>query len=71
MAGTATTTDARARVAPRSRAPARRRWHAALDAPTKDRTVLGTSGHRPLFEQPDEFVSYLTDVMLPGTAPGS
>ena len=39
-------------------------WYADLSAPAKDRVELDTSGHRPLFEQPDEFVDYLTDVVI-------
>jgi hypothetical protein len=31
--------------------------------------VLDTSGHRPLFEQPDEFVTYMVDTVL-ATDPG-
>ena len=31
-------------------------------------TVLDTSEHRPLFEQPDDFLDYLTDVVVPNTA---
>ena len=27
-----------------------------------------TSGRRPLFEQPDDFLDYLTDVVMPSTA---
>ncbi len=42
-------------------------WYPLIEAPAKDRVVLGTSGHRPLFEQPEEFVAYLTDVILPLT----
>lgn len=34
-------------------------WYAELHAPHKERVTLATSGHRPLFEQPDEFVAYL------------
>lgn len=39
-------------------------WYAELEAPVKDRVTFDTSGHRPLFEQPDEFVDYLTDTVL-------
>jgi pimeloyl-ACP methyl ester carboxylesterase len=42
-------------------------WFAMLDAPSKDVTVLATSGHRPLFEQPAEFVEYMTNTVLPRT----
>jgi proline iminopeptidase len=43
-------------------------WYPRVRAPVKDLVVLDTSGHRPLFEQPDEFVDYLTDVVLPRTS---
>jgi proline iminopeptidase len=39
-------------------------WYEILDAPVKELVVLDTSGHRPLFEQPDEFVAFMTDVVL-------
>ncbi len=42
-------------------------WYAVIEAPDKERTVLDTSGHRPLFEQPDRFVDYLVDTVLPAT----
>jgi len=29
--------------------------------------VFDTSGHRPLFEQPDEFVTYMVDTVLANT----
>lgn len=44
-------------------------WYPMIDAPIKDLEVLGTSGHRPLFEQPDEFVDYMTDTVLAETSP--
>ncbi len=40
-------------------------WYPLIEAPAKDLVVLDTSGHRPLFEQPDEFVDYLTHVVVP------
>ncbi len=42
-------------------------WYDMVDAPIKDLTVLDTSGHRPLFEQPDEFVAYMDDTVLDST----
>ncbi len=39
-------------------------WYPMIDAPIKDLSVLDTSGHRPLFEQPDEFVGYMVDTVL-------
>lgn len=43
-------------------------WYPLIEAPRKDRITLATSGHRPLFEQPEDFVAYLTEVVLPRTA---
>jgi pimeloyl-ACP methyl ester carboxylesterase len=40
-------------------------WYAVVSAPVKDRVVFATSGHRPMFEQPEEFVDYLVDVVVP------
>lgn len=42
-------------------------WYPMIEAPTKDMVVLSTSGHRPLFEQPDEFVAYMVDTVLAST----
>jgi proline iminopeptidase len=39
-------------------------WYPMLEAPAKDVTYLDTSGHRPMFEQPDEFVAYLVGTVL-------
>ncbi len=39
-------------------------WYPTITAPTKDLTVLETSGHRPLFEQPEPFVDYMVDTVL-------
>jgi pimeloyl-ACP methyl ester carboxylesterase len=51
----------------RGRAEPFAEWYSMLEAPTKDVVVLDTSGHRPLFEQPDEFVAYMVDVVLTET----
>jgi pimeloyl-ACP methyl ester carboxylesterase len=40
-----------------------------LEAPSKDLTVLATSGHRPLLEQPDEFVDHMVSAVLAETSP--
>ena len=42
-------------------------WYPSIMAPTKDLTVLETSGHRPLFEQPREFVEYMLNTVLLST----
>ncbi len=42
-------------------------WYPMIDAPTKDRIVLDTSGHRPLWEQPDQFVDYMVTTVLAQT----
>lgn len=39
-------------------------WYPMISAPEKDLVVLDTSGHRPLFEQPDEFVDHIVDTVL-------
>jgi proline iminopeptidase len=44
-------------------------WYPDVRAPVKDMVVFETSGHRPLFEQPDEFVDYMVDTVLAQTAP--
>ena len=43
-------------------------WYSTLEAPSKDVVYLDTSGHRPMFEQPDEFLSYMVDVVLADAA---
>lgn len=45
-------------------------WYAALRAPRKELTVLEHSGHRPLFEQPHQFVTFMTDTVLAQTTRG-
>jgi proline iminopeptidase len=53
----------------RGRADPFAEWYSMLNAPTKDLMVLGTSGHRPLFEQPDEFATYMVHTVLAATKP--
>ncbi|MCB0906532.1 MAG: alpha/beta hydrolase [Nocardioidaceae bacterium] len=48
----------------RGRAEPFREWYSMLDAPTKDVIILDHSGHRPLWEQPDEFVDYMVNTVL-------
>lgn len=48
----------------RGRAELFNQWYPTLTAPDKDVTHLATSGHRPPFEQPDEFVAYVVDTVL-------
>lgn len=45
-------------------------WYPMIEAPTKDVVILQTSGHRPLFEQPHEFVEYMNDTLLARTTDG-
>lgn len=52
----------------RGRAQLFEQWYPMVTAPTKDVAVLETSGHRPLWEQPDEFVDYLVGTVLPQTS---
>jgi pimeloyl-ACP methyl ester carboxylesterase len=42
-------------------------WFALLDAPGKELVVFDTSGHRPLWEQPEEFADLMTDRVLAET----
>lgn len=51
----------------RGRAKPSQQWYAVLSAPRKELAVLATSGHRPLFEQPKEFTSFMTDTVLAQT----
>lgn len=43
-------------------------WYPMIQAPTKNLVVLDTSGHRPMFEQPDEFVDHMNTTVLARTA---
>lgn len=45
-------------------------WYAMVRAPIKDLVVFDTSGHRAMFEQPDEFVDYMTTTVLAQSADG-
>ena len=51
----------------RGRAQLFEQWYPMIDAPIKDVAVLDASGHRPLWEQPDEFVDYMVGTVLPQT----
>ncbi|MBK8470443.1 MAG: alpha/beta hydrolase [Actinomycetales bacterium] len=53
----------------RGRAQLFEQWYPMVDAPIKDVTVLETSGHRPLWEQPDQFVDYMVGKVLRETNP--
>jgi proline iminopeptidase len=44
-------------------------WFEMLDAPSKELVVFDTSGHRPLWEQPEEFSDLMTERVLAETAP--
>ncbi len=46
-------------------------WYPMVSAPIKELVVLETSGHRPLFEQPDEFIEFMVDTVLAQTPPAS
>jgi proline iminopeptidase len=43
-------------------------WYPMINAPRKDLVVLDTSGHRPLWEQPEEFVDYMLTTVLAETS---
>ena len=49
----------------RGRAEPFGQWFAQLTAPTKELVVLDRSGHRPLFEQPDQFVAFMAARVQP------
>jgi len=53
----------------RGRAELANEWFAELQAPTKKMIVLDTSGHRPLFEQPEQFYEVMTETVLAETLP--
>lgn len=44
-------------------------WFEMLDAPSKELVVFDTSGHRPLWEQPEEFYDLMTEQVLAETDP--
>jgi pimeloyl-ACP methyl ester carboxylesterase len=44
-----------------------KQWFDLLEAPTKHLIIFDTSGHRPLFEQPDLFHQLMTDTVLAHT----
>ena len=44
-------------------------WYPMIEAPIVDRVEFDTSGHRPLWEQPDQFIDYMTETVLAMTAP--
>lgn len=49
----------------RGRAELADEWFAMLDAPIKKKIVFDTSGHRPLFEQPERFHEVMIGTVLP------
>jgi pimeloyl-ACP methyl ester carboxylesterase len=53
----------------RGRAEPASEWFEMLDAPHKEVVLFETSGHRPLFEQPDAFDQFMTGTVLADTAP--
>ena len=44
-------------------------WFNSLQAPDKELVIFGTSGHRPLWEQPDEFAEFMTRTVLNQATP--
>ena len=56
------------RYEPRGRADLARQWFDALEAPSKQWVEFATSGHRPLFEQPELFHQVMTANVLAETA---
>ncbi len=43
-------------------------WYPMIQAPVKELATLETSGHRPLFEQPEAFTDFMVETVLPKTA---
>lgn len=43
-------------------------WYPQLEAPSKRLVEFETAGHRPLFERPDRFVTFIAETVLPETA---
>lgn len=56
------------RYEPRGRADLARQWFERLAAPSKRWIEFDTSGHRPLFEQPERFHEVMTRTVLADTA---
>jgi proline iminopeptidase len=42
-------------------------WFEMIEAPSKKVVEFDTSGHRPLFEQPDKFVAFMNNTVLAET----
>ncbi len=57
------------RYEPRGRADLARQWFASLQAPSKQWVEFPTSGHRPLFEQPELFHQLMTQTVVAATEP--
>lgn len=55
----------------RARAALFDEWYPMVEAPIKELAVFETSGHRPLFEQPDRFVEFMVDAVLAETSPAA
>jgi proline iminopeptidase len=53
----------------RGRAELAEEWFEMLQAPHKEMIVFDTSGHRPLFEQPERFHQVMTETVLAETDP--
>ncbi|WP_380166270.1 alpha/beta fold hydrolase [Jannaschia sp. R86511] len=51
-----------------SRAGLAQEWFALLEAPRKQLVVAETSGHRPLWEQPEEFADFMVGTVLAETS---
>jgi pimeloyl-ACP methyl ester carboxylesterase len=44
-------------------------WFSSLVAPDKELVVFDSSGHRPLWEQPDEFAEFMTQTVVRRATP--
>ncbi len=57
------------RYEPRGRADLAKEWFASLQAPSKQWVEFPTSGHSPLFEQPELFHQLMTRTVVAATEP--
>jgi proline iminopeptidase len=53
----------------RGRSELAEEWFEMLEAPDKEMIVFDTSGHRPLFEEPERFHQVMTETVLAETKP--
>jgi pimeloyl-ACP methyl ester carboxylesterase len=52
------------------RAALARQWFRQLQAPSKERVVIEDAAHRPLFQEPDQFLRAVEDLIPAAGPPG-